>query len=437
MSAPDLSVAFGMPPEAALAYFRSKGYAIGWDWREVWQQAHAKAFTVAGVMKVDALQAIRGRLDQAIEKGETLEQWKRKLVPELEKLGLWGRHKLLNDETGEVKTLSPWRLQNTFRTNVQSAYMAGRYQEQVATAAARPWWQYLAVMDSSTRPSHAALHNRVFRWDDPIWRYIYPMNGFGCRCRVRARTDGELQRSGLAVSSSTGKLSTIMVQPWADRPPVEVTRFEYAPGKYFAPDPGFNYNPGEHWSRPFTPPPIDTLPQTFPVGVPLPALPLPAVVPASSVLPPGLLPQDYARAFLAEFGADLDRPVVFSDAVRTPLTIGADLFRSSDGSWKADRAGRGPFMRLLADAIRTPDEVWLRWEASRDQPGTWLLKRRYIKTFQIVGAQVQYGLSVFEWGRDGWSGSTVMVAQPDRSPEARQRYIERQRDGFLLFRRQK
>jgi len=47
----------------------------------------------------------------------------------------------------------------------------------------------------------------------------------------------------------------------------------------------------------------------------------------------------------------------------------------------------------------------------------------------------QYWLSVFEYGKDGWSGSTAMMSQADRGPAARLRYIERQRDGFLLYRK--
>ncbi len=438
MTPPDLSVAFAMPPEAALRYLRSKGYAITWDWRDLWEKAQAKAFTVAGVLKIDALQAIRGSLDQTLEKGETFTKWKDGLVPELEKLGLWGRHKLLNDETGELKTLSPWRLETIFRTNTQTAYMAARYHAQFANVDERPYWQYVAINDGRTRPSHAALHGRVFRYDDPIWQTHYPPNGFNCRCRVRALTAEQMHAEGLALSSSAGLLDTADAPVWKDHPPVSVTRFEHTPGRHFTPDPGWNYNPGMAWAEPFTPPPLDTLPRTFLPGHALPDLPTPTIVEAVRLLPDGLPPQDYALAFLSEFGADLSKPMVYADVTGAPLVIDAGLFKAGDGSWKATKDGRGPWMRLLADAVRVPDEIWLRWEESRDDPGSHKLKRRYIKTFEIddgSGNGPQFGLSVFEWGRDGWSGSTAMLSQADRSIGARRRYIERQRDGLLQYRR--
>uniref|UniRef100_UPI00207D5D6F PBECR2 nuclease fold domain-containing protein n=2 Tax=Burkholderiaceae TaxID=119060 RepID=UPI00207D5D6F len=124
------------------------------------------------------------------------------------------------------------------------------------------------------------------------------------------------------------------------------------------------------------------------------------------------------------------------DVARSAVTISEDLFQAGDGSWKADKDGRGAYMSLLARAIQEPDEVWLRWEESRAQPGTWLLKRRYIKSWLIDGqAGAQYGLSVFELGQDGWAGSTAMMANVERGEEARRRYIEKQRDGFLAYRK--
>jgi hypothetical protein len=201
-------------------------------------------------------------------------------------------------------------------------------------------------------------------------------------------------------------------------------------------DSGWDYNPGATWQKPFVPPPLDDLPRTFPVGMPLPSPLVPTRVEARRLLATGLPPEDYARAFLAEFGAEPGKPVVFRDVKKAALVIDEGLFQDAAGAWKADKNGRGPYMLMLADAIKSPDEIWLRWEESRDHPGSWLLKRRYIRRFEVVGGTgPHYGLSVFEFGKDGWTGSTAMMAQPERNEAARWRYMEKQRDGFLLFRK--
>lgn len=435
---PDLSYACRLPPEDAIAYLESKGYALGFSWTDVWQEANAKAFTAAGVMKTEILGDLKAGLVDALKTGTTQDDYIRGLTPLLQRKGWWGFAAQIDKTTGEMtgKGLTPRRLATIFDTNLQSAYMAGRYRAFLANVADRPYWQYVAVMDSRTRPAHAALNGRTFRYDDPIWKSSFPPNGFRCRCGVRALDREDLQTRGIDLSSSEGRLSEIEVptsrQP--DGPTALVTRFEYAPGKYFAPDAGWSYHPGEAALKPFAPPPLSDLPRTFSPGVALPDLPAPSVVPASRLLAPGLPPADYAQAFLDAFGAEVGKGVVFEDVTGAPLVIDEALFQDGAGHWKADKDGRGSFMGLLGEAVKEPDEIWLRWEESRDQPGTWRLKRRYIKSWEIHGPEgVQHGLSVFEFGKDGWTGSSAMMANAARGPDARRRYIEKQRDGFLLY----
>lgn len=248
-SAVDLAFAIGLPPEEAIAYFTAKGYRITWSWLDAWQEAHAKAFTVAGVTKLDVLADIRAALDDALTQGSTLADFERRLQPLLQAKGWWGANAQADQDTGELagKGLTPRRLQTIFETNVQTAYSAGRYRDFLEDVAGRPYWQYVAIMDNRTRPSHAALNGRVFRADDPFWDSHYPPNGFRCRCRVRALDQSDVDRRDLVVSSGAGKLSTVQVPTSAkpDAPRVEVTRFEIAPGKYVAPDAGWSYNPGK------------------------------------------------------------------------------------------------------------------------------------------------------------------------------------------------
>ncbi|WP_193583759.1 phage head morphogenesis protein, partial [Laribacter hongkongensis] len=164
----DLGFALNLPPEKAIAYFEQKGYAIGFKWQDVWAEAHAKAFTVAGVMKLDVLTDVHDALADSLQRGGTLADFKNRLRPILEAKGWWGKGQVVDPVTGEIsgRRLTPRRLDTIFRTNLQSAYMAGRYQTMMENVADRPWWQYVAVMDSRTRPAHRALHGRIFRYDD-------------------------------------------------------------------------------------------------------------------------------------------------------------------------------------------------------------------------------------------------------------------------------
>lgn len=224
----DLGYAMKLEPKLAVDYFRSKGYKITWNWQEMSTQAHAQAFTVAKATSLDVLESIQLELDKALAAGTTEREFKKNLKPVLEKLGWWGKQ-INVDSSGNAKEVqlgSPRRLSTIYRTNLATAYQAGRYQQQLASGETHPYWQYVATMDNRTRAAHAALHLKVFRYNDPIWQKLYPPNGWGCRCRVRALTKSQVKREGLKVESSTGKLDTYNVETGVDNATGEVYESE-------------------------------------------------------------------------------------------------------------------------------------------------------------------------------------------------------------------
>lgn len=88
-------------------------------------------------------------------------------------------------------------LNNVFRTNIQSAYAHGRWQQQQRNKAARPYLMYSAIDDSRVRPSHLAMNRIIRHIDDPFWLIWYPPNGFRCRCTVIALTEKQALKYGI------------------------------------------------------------------------------------------------------------------------------------------------------------------------------------------------------------------------------------------------
>lgn len=88
-------------------------------------------------------------------------------------------------------------LDNVFRTNIQSAYAHGRWQQQQRNKAARPYLMYSAIDDSRVRPSHLAMNRIIRHIDDPFWLIWYPPNGFRCRCTVIALTEKQVLKYGI------------------------------------------------------------------------------------------------------------------------------------------------------------------------------------------------------------------------------------------------
>ena len=252
----NIGYAVRLPPSRAIDYFRQKGFAITFNWWEMWEDAHSKAFTVAKATRLDILETIRNALDKALAEGQTEAQFIKELQPLLEKAGWWGKQTVVSPDGIEqiVQLGSPRRLQTIFRVNMSTAYNAARYRQQMENVDSRPYWKYVAVMDERTRHSHAALHNKVFRYDDPIWDTLYPPNGWNCRCIVVALTAADLKEQKLEVSDSADGLREISQEVGVDKDTGEVihrpgTRYDFIDDagnpQSMTPDPGWSYNPGK------------------------------------------------------------------------------------------------------------------------------------------------------------------------------------------------
>lgn len=206
---PELSILFKLKPEAAIKYLENKGYKITNDWRELWEDAHAKAFTISKMTDMQLLKDTKSTLDKALQEGWSSQQTQRELTNMFKARGWWGKKEII-DENGDVKTVqlgSPYRVRTIYRQNMQSAYNAGRYLKQLENIDFAPYFQYICVLDERTRPEHRAMHGKIFRYDDPIWASLYPPNGWGCRCTVRQLTTAEVARTGLSVENSDKYLS--------------------------------------------------------------------------------------------------------------------------------------------------------------------------------------------------------------------------------------
>lgn len=248
MNPEDIKAVFGMQPEAAVEYLKQKGVDVSWDWQDMLDDAHATAFTVAKTAGMDVANDIYDAVVRAAENGETLTEFSRQLTPVLQDKGWWGRTEVANPDTGDIQTATlgtPHRLKTIYLTNMQSAYMAGRYAEMMDSVNTHPYWQYVAINDSRTRDSHRKMHGRVYAATDPVWNTMYPPLDFRCRCRVRplSRAAGE----GKALPSPMLETQTVDIGTneytgearYAQRTGIRID------GKFVAPSSGFNANQGK------------------------------------------------------------------------------------------------------------------------------------------------------------------------------------------------
>lgn len=189
----ELSALFNLPSEKAIAYFEKK-VALGpkkhWDWTDTMRHAHDRVFVVSKATSIDIVKDIHISLLKAIKEGKPYQEFANDIIPTLKEKGWWGDIDAVNKDQKIVKHIKVdhRRLRNIFNTNVKTAYAAGRYERMMEDADIAPYWRYVAVPkgagNKNPRIEHAALHNLVFRYDDPFWQTHYAPNGWGCHCTV-------------------------------------------------------------------------------------------------------------------------------------------------------------------------------------------------------------------------------------------------------------
>lgn len=416
-----------LPFKEQIDFFRSKVDLPTRAWTDVYTVEHDSAFVVAGASKRDLLADLRGAVEKAVTAGTTLEQFRADFDQVVAKHG-WQ----YNGGRG-------WRTRVIYETNLRQSYNAGR-EAQMADPALRkrrPFGLYRHGDSAHPRPQHLAWDGTVLPLDDPWWSTHSPQNGWGCKCKKFMLSQRDVDRQGLSVGPAPAveyEDRTIGVNSPNGARTVRVPA---------GIDPGFEYAPGRSRLTDAVPPmrAYDPLPEPAPgakssttaAGLPNRrppgALPPPRPAKADRLLPAGLADEEYMARFLGEFGATEATPAVFRDVTGDAVVIGRELFTNAKtGALKVAKRGHARELLLLADALKAPDEVWVRleWQYALNKA---VVRRRYISRFQVAGEAVP-ALAVFEVGSDGWAGITTFA--PDaNNPD----YLDQLRLGVRLYRR--
>jgi len=387
--------------------------------------ARSRAFAVSGLAQLDQVSSVQAAIGKAIENGENLATFKGRIGDIIEQQGWTGK--------------KAWRVENIFRTNVQSAYMAGRFQQMKRVANSRPYWKLVAVQDRRTRQTHLAVDGMIFRHDHPFWQTWYPPNGFACRCIVVTLSERQVKKRGLEVQ--TEMPGTIRVVD----PKTGMESFVTP-----TPDRGWSVNVGEDYLSGLTPAELDGVKDRA-----VPTLcrrgnfaddsckpPIASinsqhihVVRDADLLPKkGLATEEYVSAFLKEFGI---KDINGSKVVNVhgfPVAVSKWLFMDKvTGDWKRTWTDKRPYMRLLARTILNPYEMWWR-PVDHPKTGKMYFTLRMIRLFRMPSSKEVCGFGSFSLFGRNWTGATAFAPRGDRSQKAIYKQAEKERAGILIYR---
>lgn len=210
-----------LPMAEAQAFWADKVQLGAGEFAKLSAEAKVKAFAVSGIARGDELTTVFEAIRRAIDQGTTLADFKKECGAIFERRGWTGKR--------------TWRVDNIFRTNIQTAYNVGKY-KRLKDSGLFPYWQYSAINDRRTRPTHLAMDGRVWPADHPTWDTWFPPNGYRCRCSVIGLTARQAERMGVKIEEDDPTNGLIE--------PIDPITGNRMPARQLLPDPGFAINSG-------------------------------------------------------------------------------------------------------------------------------------------------------------------------------------------------
>lgn len=159
-----------MPWDEAIAEFRARGIMSNADLDTLLRDYRERGTNARQMLLEELRLSVHDMIATAMTEGQSFRQFRKAVDQHIDTLG--------------ITPANPAYLETVFRTNVQTAYGAGRWRAMTSpeVVAQRPLWQYRAVGDGRTRKSHLDLNGLVFEIGNPDTDRLAPPGGFNCRC---------------------------------------------------------------------------------------------------------------------------------------------------------------------------------------------------------------------------------------------------------------
>ncbi len=139
------------------------------EYRQMEAAMKLRAFTVANVSSIDAVNRVKKRYEDALESGASRSE-------------TLGNIRQLLEQEG-ISEANPYWLELHYRNNMMTAYNSGRW-TQIAHNDLVEFLVYSSVLDSGTTELCRKLDGVIKPKTDPFWKKYYPPNHHKCRATV-------------------------------------------------------------------------------------------------------------------------------------------------------------------------------------------------------------------------------------------------------------
>lgn len=158
-----------IPFDEAVSFLKSRIPLTKTEWKDIETKIRFRAFTVAALSEVDQVEKVRRSALAALEKGTPFPDF----WTEATAAGKAG-----------ISDASPWYWETVYRTNMQTAYNAGRAAE--FTRVQPEYLEFVGIEDERQTDICRAASGTILPASDPFWKTHWPPLHFNCRSTVRA-----------------------------------------------------------------------------------------------------------------------------------------------------------------------------------------------------------------------------------------------------------
>lgn len=385
-----MSAVFGLEAKDAIEYINNKGLQLTYNYDEMKNESHHKAFTVAKVTRLDVLNDLHNAVAEAIKNGTNFNEFKNKIKPTLQSKGWWGTQEITDPKTGETKEvyIGSRRLKTIIETNVRVAYQVGKYKQMRGYKKA-VYWRYVSALLETSRKSHKTKHGIIKHRDDEWWRTNYPPNGWGCKCTVTAHTKSELEVEGWKLDTSKDNIAD---KDWA---------YDVGAGSQVSAISKINLDSS------------------------LKELPTIKKELSYKELSDNELKDIFYKSMALKSGD------TFIDKIGDPTVIDDNLFTVANGFSKISKQDRHLYLDEFANLLKDPDEIYLQFEKLENENENLVnpkerLVKKFIKYYQTSTGAKRALIAIFEYQKDKTQGVTLHFINSAGS-------IENKRNEKLIY----
>ncbi|WP_208432549.1 phage minor head protein [Bartonella taylorii] len=231
---------FKTAPKEVIRYFEAKALVPSFDWRDVAPEEHAFSFTVAKSVGYDILDDFKRAVGEAIKHQVPFQDFQKNLMPILQEKGWWGKKTSIDPVSGEksvVQLGSPRRLETVYWANTMSAHAAGEWERTQNNKEFLPYLTYALSSSEHKRLEHESWVGFTAPVDDPVWDWLYPPNGWRCKCSVRQVSRYEAEDLGYEEGAEPLQVEQ---KVWHNKRTGQVEKIPKGI------DPGWHLNPGKY-----------------------------------------------------------------------------------------------------------------------------------------------------------------------------------------------